>query len=272
MTGETYDILNNIFNGQTPIRRTNPKAGESEYYYFVPGQDNWTSLSEAKTVDVPSADTPNPYLQPQTNSLGQQSMTPVPQMATQPSTSQIQQQSETSAWDTLNQWKDNIADAMQAGAVGYTTGATLGNFDETMGGATAALTGNPDNYSMGRDAIRQLQNNLSQKHPYIYGGAEFVGAMTSPMHLFKDTTKVNKALNATTDTLNASAGYAENWNDFSNSLVVNGVANSLGLAADYSPVGRGLGVVGRKAFTQGINQGMNYFADKAKNIFYNNDE
>ena len=73
MTRETYDILNNIFNGQTPLKRTNPKAGESEYYYFVPGQDDWTLLSEVKTVDVPSADTANPYLQSQTNSFGKPS-------------------------------------------------------------------------------------------------------------------------------------------------------------------------------------------------------
>ena len=66
----------------------------------------------------------------------------------------------------------------------FSTGITLGNFDEVMGGATAALTGNPDNYSMGRDAVRQLQKEHSQRHPYIYGGAEFVGAMMAPMHIF----------------------------------------------------------------------------------------
>ena len=65
MAGETYNILNNIFSGQTPLKRTNPKAGESEYYYVVPGQKDWSSLNELKTVDVPSASTPNPYLQPQ---------------------------------------------------------------------------------------------------------------------------------------------------------------------------------------------------------------
>lgn len=83
-----------------------------------------------------------------------------------------------------------------------------------MGSAAAALTGNPDNYAIGRDATRQLQHNLQQQHPYIYGGAEFVGSMFTPMHFVKDTTFANKAFNAATDTLNASAGYAENWNDF----------------------------------------------------------
>ena len=38
MSGETYDILNSIFSGQKLLRRTNPKVGESEYYYVVPGK------------------------------------------------------------------------------------------------------------------------------------------------------------------------------------------------------------------------------------------
>ena len=197
----------------------------------------------------------------------QQTITPVPQMAAQPSTPQVQQP-ETSAWDTVKQWKDNIADGMQAGAVGYTTGVTLGNFDEAMGTATAALTGNPDNYKMGRDATRKLQNDLRERHPYIYGGAEFLGAMTSPMHLFKDTTKVNKALNAATDTLNASAGYAENWKDFGTNLIVNGAANTLGLPIDKIPYTRGGSIVGRKFIKQGINS----FADKMKNMYYTDEK
>ncbi len=28
MSGETFDILNSIFSGQKPLRRTNPKVGE----------------------------------------------------------------------------------------------------------------------------------------------------------------------------------------------------------------------------------------------------
>ena len=71
MSRETYDILNSIFNGQKPLRRTNPKVGESEYYYVVPGQNDWTSLSDVKTVGVPSTITPNPYLQPQNTVFGQ---------------------------------------------------------------------------------------------------------------------------------------------------------------------------------------------------------
>ena len=71
MSRETYDILNNIFSGQIPLRRNNPKVGESEYYYFAPGQEDWTSINDVKTVDVPSVDTQNPYLQTQTIGFGQ---------------------------------------------------------------------------------------------------------------------------------------------------------------------------------------------------------
>ena len=46
-------------------------------------------------------------------------------------------------WDKFTNWAEHIGDAMQAGAVGYATGATLGNFDEAMGAATAAVTQTP---------------------------------------------------------------------------------------------------------------------------------
>jgi hypothetical protein len=190
--------------------------------------------------------------------------TAAPQMTTQPITSQVQQQSNTSAWDNVKKAANNFADATEAFSVGFTNGLTLGNFDEMMGAATAAITANPNNYQMGRDAVRQLNNNLVQRNPYIYGGAEFVGAMNTPMHFAKDTSFTNKAINAATDTLNASAGYAENWNDFGTNLAVNGIANTLGLPIDKIPYTRGVSIVGRKFIKQGINS----IADKLKNIYY----
>lgn len=183
---------------------------------------------------------------------------------------------EPSTWDKFKDWANNTGDAMQAGAVGYTTGATLGNFDEAMGTVTAAVTGNPGNYTMGRDATRKLQNDLQQRHPYIYGGAEFVGAMQTPMHLVKDTTFANKALNAATDTLNASAGYAENWNDFGTNLAVNGAANIAGLTLDKIPYLRAVGSTSSKFIARNgpkfIKQGINSFADKLKNMYYKKDK
>ena len=165
---------------------------------------------------------------------------------------------------------------MQAGAVGYATGATLGNFDEAMGAATAAVTLNPDNYTMGRDATRQLQNDLQQRHPYIYGGAEFVGTMNTPMHLAKDTTIANKALNAVTDTLMASVGYADNWNDFGTNLAVNGAANSIGLGTEVLPIWRAVGGKLSKFVAKNgvktVKQGINSVADKLKNMYYDDEE
>ena len=138
-----------------------------------------------------------------------------------------------------------------------------------MGAATAAVTFNPDNYALGRDATRQLQKDLQQRHPYIYGGAEMLGAAQSPMHLVKDTTFANRVLNAATDTMNASIGYSQDFNDFATNLVVNGLANSVGLATEYLPGGRALGVIGRKALTQGANYLTNEVKDE---LLYNRED
>ena len=88
------------------------------------------------------------------------------------------------------------------------------------------------------------------------------------MHLVKDTTFANKALNALTDTLNASTGYAENWKDFGTNLVANGASNAVGLKAEQMPVFRAIGAKGRKF----VKQGINFLTDKVKNMFYNDDE
>ena len=173
----------------------------------------------------------------------------------------------TTANNTWNDVKDFAADAWdttKAASVGYATGATLGNFDEGMGVATAAVTGNSNNYTMGRDSTRKMQKDLQQRHPYVYGAAEFIGAMTTPMHLVKDATFANKAFNAATDTLNASAGYAENWNDFGTNLLVNGIANTVGLNGERLPLWRAIGATGKRIIRQGINS----LADKTKNMYY----
>ncbi|MBP5353366.1 MAG: hypothetical protein J6Y91_06375 [Alphaproteobacteria bacterium] len=219
---------------------------------------------------------PQTQIQQETPNSGQQLQMPAgsEQQLVMPSYEVQQQldQSRTSTWDKIKDWAHHTGDAMQAAAVGYTTGATLGNFDEAMGTATALTIGNSHNYAVGRDATRQLQADLQQRHPYIYGGAEFVGSMTTPMHLYKDTTFANKARNALTDTLNASAGYAENWNDFATNLVANGAANWLGLKFEQLPLWRAsarpIVQIGKKIFKQGINSS----ADKAKKLFYKKEE
>ena len=175
-----------------------------------------------------------------------------------PAQNQQSQGQQNNIWDTVKNLGENFADATQAATVGYTTGLTLGNFDEVMGGATALLSGNSENYVKGRDATRQLQNDLSQRHPYLYGGAEFVGAVQSPLQLFKGAKKIDNVLNAAVNTGVASAGYAENWKDFGNNLIANGAGNTIGVKMNQLPFFRAAGVGARKALTQGIN----YVTDK----------
>ena len=185
------------------------------------------------------------------------------------------QQPQTSAWDKVKNAANNFAGGTEAFSVGYATGATLGNFDEGMGAATAAVTFNPNNYTMGRDATRQLQNDLQQQHPIAYGVGEFAGAMTTPMHLAKGDNFKQKAFNAFTDTINASAGYAENWNDFGTNLAVNGIANIAGLTLDKIPITRAVGNTTAKLLTNGrkvVKQGINSFGDKLKKMYYKDDE
>ncbi|MBR1756809.1 MAG: hypothetical protein IJ738_04515 [Alphaproteobacteria bacterium] len=178
-----------------------------------------------------------------------------------------------STWNKVKSMVNNFANGTEAAVAGYTAGSTLGNFDEGMGVATAIATANPNNYTLGRDGTRKWQNDLQQQHPFIYGVSEFVG---TPMHLAKDTTFANKALNAATDTLNASAGYAENWNDFGTNLAVNGIANMVGLQVEQIPAWRAAGsTLGKFVAKNGlktVKQGINSVADKLKNMYYNDDE
>lgn len=55
--------IKQMLEGKMPIRRTNPKAGESEWYYLDTHKQptSYTLLSEdLNQIDVPSANTPNP--------------------------------------------------------------------------------------------------------------------------------------------------------------------------------------------------------------------
>ncbi len=175
-------------------------------------------------------------------------------------------------WRTVKRAANDFADATEAGVVGFSSGLTLGNFDEGMGAATAMVTLNPDNYRLGRNATRLMQQDLQQRHPAIYGISEFAGAAMSPTGSLTKLVTPSKIANATVDTLLASAGYAENWKDFFENLPVEAIANIAGLHAEKLPWGRAFGIpfmkYGRKPFKELINYG----ADKAKNWYYDDDE
>ena len=51
--GQIFDDVMNIFNGQTPIKRQNPRPGESEYYRVNPGQNlNTSTFTNLQTTDI----------------------------------------------------------------------------------------------------------------------------------------------------------------------------------------------------------------------------
>lgn len=76
--------------------------------------------------------------------------------------------------------------------------------------------------------------------------------------------------------LNASAGYAENWDDFWTNLAVNGAANMIGLQVEQLLVWRVAGSTLGKFFAKNglktVKQGINSFADKMKNMYYHYNE
>ena len=53
------EFTRELMFGKRPVRRTNPKPGQSEYYYLDPR--GASTFSDMKQIDVPSENSPNPY-------------------------------------------------------------------------------------------------------------------------------------------------------------------------------------------------------------------
>lgn len=61
------DDLYKRFNGLLPIKRENPRKGQSQWYYMMPIKGSDEDNPEYEYIDVPSRDTPNPRLQNSNN-------------------------------------------------------------------------------------------------------------------------------------------------------------------------------------------------------------
>lgn len=57
---QTREMLENIFNGTSPVKRSNPKPGESAYYYLKPDA-NASTVNQMQKIDIPNQ--PNPQSQ-----------------------------------------------------------------------------------------------------------------------------------------------------------------------------------------------------------------
>ena len=53
------EFTRELMFGKRPVRRTDPKPGQSEYYYLDPR--GASTFSDMKQIDVPSENSPNPY-------------------------------------------------------------------------------------------------------------------------------------------------------------------------------------------------------------------
>lgn len=155
---------------------------------------------------------------------------------------------ESSLWNNVKNIGNKIADITTTATVGYTNGATLGNFDELAGGATALLSGNANNYQTGRDAVRNMNKQLQQNNPTLYHTAETIGAATSPIKLFNSSKSAplsrhnqNRIYNAITNTGIATAGYSNNLDEVPESMATIGAGNALGYIAGNKALGRGIG-------------------------------
>ena len=109
--------------GKRPIRRTDRKPGESEWYYLDPR--GASTFSDMKKIDVPTENTPNPYANEIQNYLYKNdeynyrelygdTPPPVPQPATQPTAQPATQPTTQENKDTLNQIGKNLNNILKS--------------------------------------------------------------------------------------------------------------------------------------------------------------
>lgn len=177
-----------------------------------------------------------------------------------------QTKSTNDVWENIKKWGNSFAKATEAGSVGFTSGLTLGNFDEGAGLLTASLTGNSGNYEAGRDAVRQLQNNLRKEYPILYNSAEIIGAATSPIKFFKTPKTAflnrhdkNRWYNVLMDTAIGTVGYSDtlDLDEISRNLFLIGLGNAGGTFLSNRMLGRGGGIAARTAYNVGGNLSSN---------------
>ncbi len=115
------EFTRELMYGKRPIRRTNPKPGQSEWYYLDPrGTDRFADMKE---IDVPSENSPNPYANEIQNYLYNNDEynykqlygnTPPPPVQTQNNAQQLQmpagtQQQITMPSNNLQKYNNNFA-------------------------------------------------------------------------------------------------------------------------------------------------------------------
>ncbi len=72
----TRQFMEGILNGDIPVRRQNPRPGQSEYYYLHGDTENNDVLSNGIEIDVPNPYTPNPMKMQAGQTMANPSLSP----------------------------------------------------------------------------------------------------------------------------------------------------------------------------------------------------
>lgn len=240
--------LEGYFNGSTPIKRQNPKSGQSQWYYMVPKSDD--EFSDFDIVDVETQSTPLPD-----SFRKQQNLT-----------------SNTTANENSNSNYLKTAEQMSAAAM---DGISLGLSDEINGAMNAVGYGlaslvpawnkNGESfgeamkrgYAQGSNDMRQILKQGLEENPKLIGTMQAVGAMASPVNHVNIFGKVpglsyvGRALqNPTVSGTVAGAATAEGGAKdrlqgaavgYFNGIISNNMATPISRNLNYSPAGYGNG-------------------------------
>ena len=188
---KTTDIMNDMFSGKRPIKRSTIAPGQQPYYYYSPDEYNkGIAISERKQFDVPDENSPNP------------AMTSLPNYSSSTlggnGTMQVSASQPNSA--PGKNWASGATSLDMAGCAtnGAAQGATLGWSDEILGvgagiGKSLDAASNLENpfkafenaYTNTRDANRDYLKWCQDNYPKTTYGSEFVGAVASPVKFAK---------------------------------------------------------------------------------------
>jgi len=184
---DIYDDLYKRFNGLLPIKRENPKSGQSSWYYMMPVKDFDEFNPQYEYIDVPNENSPNPRLQSLDND-NYNKLAAYPGNTALPTTDNKETLVDKTlrngeyASSALQQglsagWADEIEGVM--GGIGYALGSLNSNWNKT---GETALSAARRGYNITRDARRNNVAEGYQNAPVMMQTMTDIGSIASPMN------------------------------------------------------------------------------------------
>ncbi len=242
--------LEGYLNGTTPIKRQNPKPGQSQWYYMVPQSDD--EFSDFDIVDVESQFSPLPDSFRKKH-LNQNN---TPDIAVENNSGnylRTAEQMSAAAMDGLSLGlSDEINGAMNA--VGYGLASLVPSWNKRGESFSEAMK---RGYAKGSNEMRQTLEQGLEENPKLVGSMQVVGAMASPVNHVNvfgkvpGLTQVGKALQRPTvsGTVAGAATAEGGIKDrlygatigYFNGMISNNMATPISRNLKYSPSGYGNG-------------------------------